>query len=308
MSSRNDDQLGNEEPDWMSPNWMPPNWTLFRKKYSQEREVVAIWEHQAKSNWMSALVSIASALATVGTLLFGIYQFNAQQAANVQLQVTQAAAGAQLQATQEAASATQTVDQQRQTTFDTYLDRMSDLLLFDNLQTSKPGSSVRAVAEARTIATLRDLYSTPQAPEPRAAELVRFLWKAGLVTGEQPIISLNAAPLEFTKFQNALLYNINLSGALLNGDIFNNCDLQGAIFIGTNLTAAILENVNLTGMNMTKALLQRAILSGDDLTKVNLTGANLTGADLKGALITPAQLKQVASLQGAIMPDGSKHP
>ncbi len=94
----------------------------------------------------------------------------------------------------------------------------------------------------------------------------------------------------------------------MNGSTFDNCDLQGAIFIGTNLTAAILENVNLTGVNMTQALLPRANLSEDDLTKVNLTGANLAGANLKGAMITPDQLKQVASLQGAIMPDGSKHP
>ena len=183
-----------------------------------------------------------------------------------------------------------------------YLDRMSDLLLIYHLQTSQPGSPVRAIAQARTVTALRDLDTT------RQVELVRFLWKAGLIIGEQPIMSLNAAPLTFTKFQDALLNSINLSEALLNGSTFDNCDLQGAIFIGTNLTAAILENVNLTGVNMTQALLPRANLSEDDLTKVNLTGANLAGANLKGAMITPDQLKQVASLQGAIMPDGSKHP
>lgn len=48
--------------------------------------------------------------------------------------------------------------------------------------------------------------------------------------------------------------------------------------------------------------------SGDDLTKVNLLGANLNGANLTGAIITPKQLKQIASMQGAIMPDGVKHP
>ena len=61
-----------------------------------------------------------------------MYQFNAQQAANQ----------------------AQALDQQRQMTFDTYLDRMSDLIFLDGLATSKPGSEVRAMA-VRTFAPQR---------------------------------------------------------------------------------------------------------------------------------------------------------
>jgi len=48
------------------------------------------------------------------------------------------------------------------------------------------------------------------------------------------------------------------------------------------------------------------------LDKANLSGANLFGADLSktnliGAKVTTEQLKKAKSLEGAIMPDGTKH-
>src|SRR5712692_3409880 len=64
----------------------------------------------------------------VGTLLWGVASFTLQQ-----------------QATQQ-----QALDQQRQATLDTYLDRMSDLLLSDQLSTSHPGDAVQVLAAART--------------------------------------------------------------------------------------------------------------------------------------------------------------
>lgn len=291
-----------------------------------EHKAVNIYERKSKFSWLpkfvTQLATLITIVGTAGGLLWGIYQFKDQQAANVHLQATQVAANAQLQATQQAVSAAQALDQERQTTFDTYLDRMSDLLLIDHLQTSQPGSAVRAIAEARTFTTLRDLDPF------RRAQLVRFLWKAGLDTGNQPVISLDAAPLNPSLFQHALLYDINLGKALLNNGTFDDCDLHGAIFTGAALPGATLNNVNLagadltranlygatlsdatlTGANMSQASLQYANLSGDDLTHVNLTAANLAGADLQGALITSAQLNQIATLQGAIMPDGWMYP
>lgn len=252
------------------------------------------------AKWIKLLATPLTLLFTVGGLFWSVYQFNAQQSAN----------------------AAQALDQQRQITFDTYLDRMSDLLLIDHLQTAKVDSPVYAIAEARTLTALRDLDGD------RRAQLVRFLWKAKLDIGNKPVISLSAALLNSTLFQHALLNSINLSGALLIGSTFDDCDLQGAIFklavlpgatlnnvnltdanmTQANLYGATLEDVTFTGANMTAVSLQRANLSGDDLTQVNLTRANLAGANLRGAQITPTQLKQIASLQGAIMPDGSKHP
>jgi Pentapeptide repeats (8 copies) len=184
-----------------------------------------------KSSLWSELSKQLPILVTIVGLVWGIYQFNAQQAADTNLQ-----------AKQQAENAAQTLDQQRQSTLDTYLDRMSDLLLIDNLLTSKPNSPVRAIAEARTLTALRDLDGN------RRAQLVRFLWKAGLDTGNNPVVSLNAAPLKSTLFQHALLMSINLSGALLINSTFDDCNLTGANFTQAELPGAKLTNVNLRGL------------------------------------------------------------
>jgi Pentapeptide repeats (8 copies) len=65
-----------------------------------------------------------------------------------------------------------------------------------------------------------------------------------------------------------------------------------------------------TVISLVGANLFRANLSGAYLHYASLRGANLKGADLSWAQgITPEELEQqAASLEGAIMPDGSKHP
>jgi uncharacterized protein YjbI with pentapeptide repeats len=44
-----------------------------------------------------------------------------------------------------------------------------------------------------------------------------------------------------------------------------------------------------------------------DLSGVKLSGTNLQGADLTDANVTEEQLAICKSLEGATMPDGSKH-
>src|SRR5260370_645908 len=73
--------------------------------------------------------------------------------------------------------------------------------------------------------------------------------------------------------------------------------LTGANLIGANLIGA-----NLSGANLSGVYLSRADLSGADLSKANLSGANL-----RAALVTAEQLTATKLLQGATMPDGSKH-
>ena len=58
---------------------------------------------------------------------------------------------------------------------------------------------------------------------------------------------------------------------------------------------------------LTDGSLQEALLSGADLRGADLSGADLSGADLSGANLTDEQLAQARSLEGAIMPDGTKH-
>jgi energy-coupling factor transporter transmembrane protein EcfT len=50
-----------------------------------------------------------------------------------------------------------TLDNQRETALQTYLDKMSELLLHENLRTSKRGDDVRNIAHARTLTVLPQL-------------------------------------------------------------------------------------------------------------------------------------------------------
>ncbi len=67
------------------------------------------------------------------------------------------------------------INQQQETTLQTYLDRMSELLLNQNLRTSKPGDEVRNVARARTFTALRSLDSD------RKGILLQFIHDLGLI-------------------------------------------------------------------------------------------------------------------------------
>src|SRR5258707_613143 len=65
--------------------------------------------------------------------------------------------------------------------------------------------------------------------------------------------------------------------------------------------------LNLTGANLSGANLSEVVLSGANLNGANLSGADLSLANLRGALVTAEQLTATKLLQGATMPDGSKH-
>ncbi|MFN8473934.1 MAG: pentapeptide repeat-containing protein [Anaerolineae bacterium] len=125
------------------------------------------------------------------------------------------------------------------------------------------------------------------------------------------IIDLNSTDLRETvlltaNLQRALLFNANLSPAYL---LY--ADLSWAHLEEANLHMAYLHQANLSN-----AHLEGADLSKADLTQVNLSGADLTGANLTEAytrdeagnprLVTSDQLALAKSLEGAIMPDGSK--
>ncbi len=67
-----------------------------------------------------------------------------------------------------------------------YFDHMSHLLLERDLLRTPPDSPVRAVAQARTAATLRQLG------QEHRASMLRFLGEAGLTRGETPVLDLTA--------------------------------------------------------------------------------------------------------------------
>lgn len=264
------------------------------------------------AKWIELLGTPLTILLAVSGLIWGVYQFNAQQVASTQMQTAQ-----------EAASAAQALDQQRQTVLDTYLDRMSDLLLTYHLSASKPGDEVRALAQARTYTALRNLDGS------RKGTLVRFLWGAELINGLQPIISMLDADLSGAIISEADMSGINLSGAILGcsnpsgkkgcADLSRSrlcgfglsgqkvcADLSGAILAGTDMSGDFLDCADASSGRQGCADLSKAYLCGTRLTLekgcADLNGAYLDGANLSGATLCGVSLngqQSCADLSGA---------
>ena len=89
----------------------------------------------------------------------------------------------------------------------------------------------------------------------------------------------------------------------LRGADLTNANLRHAKLINTDRD----EPISLKGAILEGADLQGADLEGADLREARLNGANLSGANLRGATVTHEQLETTSSLEGAIMPDGSKY-
>jgi len=260
-------------------------------------------------------------------------------------------------------------DRQQEAALQSFLDRMADLLLQENLRVSE-NEELRNVARIRTLTVLRGL------DEKRKGMVLLFLQESGLISSV-PIINLKGAnllgtdvlgdvirvadlrgahlietnlvkaklnwadlsgadltradltgaALEFATLDQANLCAAILPGAHLNNAKLNGADLRGinlenaqllsAELKNANLYTAYLRQANLSYANLTGADLRQAILAGTDFTKATLeganlsdadfTGANLSGANLYRANISDQQFATVKSLQGTLMPDGTRH-
>lgn len=220
-------------------------------------------------------------------------------------------------------------DRQQEAALQAYLDRMADLLLKEKLLTSE-NEEVWNVARVRTLTVLRGLNAA------RNNIVLRFLRDIGLA-GKQESKLFVAANLEGADLKGVNLIDTNLEhgrldeadleraffiSANLKNAILRNTNLQRANLNGTNLYRAVLRNArlqsatlyhanlhsaNLEGSNLEGANLQDANLEGVNLRDANLKDAFLRKANLKGAQVTGEQLVAVKSLEGAIMPDGTKH-
>jgi hypothetical protein len=194
-----------------------------------------------------------------------------------------------------------------------YLDQMTNLILERDLREDR--AAVRDLAQARTSAVLRAV-----GPENKRT-LLLFLYDTDLISVPSPIISLSDIDLSDTNLSGVVLLGAdlsetNLSEANLSGADLNRVDLREADLEEANLEDAALEEANLEDANLTGAKLgdgldandQGANLEGANLADANLTDAILDGAVLIDANVTRDQLDKASSLEGAIMPDGSKHP
>ena len=92
-----------------------------------------------------------------------------------------------------------------------------------------------------------------------------------------------------------------------------NADLRGAKLINAlrdelvSLEGAILEKADLSEADLEGADLREDNLVDANLVRANLNATDLSFADLTGATVNHEQLAACASLEGTILPDGSKH-
>lgn len=150
-------------------------------------------------------------------------------------------------AQQAKASERENKDNQHEAALQSYIDKMSILLLEKNLRESQPEKEVRNIARVQTLTVLARLDGT------RKGTLIHFLYESRLIFTGQSIIDLSEA------------------------------DLSGADLSGAGLRRANLRNVNLCGANLRSAKLYDAALDGADLSFVDLTDAIITEEQLDKA-------------------------
>jgi uncharacterized protein YjbI with pentapeptide repeats len=199
-----------------------------------------------------------------------------------------------------------------ETAFKEYIDKMSELILHEDLLGSDPKKEVREIARIQTLTVLNRLDGK------RKGRVLQFLNDSKLINKDKAIIDLKGANLSGANLRDAHLNgaglrHVDLSGADLSraflgvypwgweneGDedplILAESDLRHAILNGANLSEAYLANTDLNyaklrGANLSKAYLSDAYLNGADLTNANLSHADLFNAELRYADLTEANL------------------
>jgi hypothetical protein len=183
------------------------------------------------------------------------------------------------------------VDNQRQAALQTYIDRMSELLLKEHLGELTPDDKPKPeYSEVRKIARIRTLTVLPSLDPLRKQSVLQFLLEARLIDNDKCIILLGTADFSKLYLSKAILSGPNRSGANLRG-----ADLNRAI-----LTDAYLNGAKLNGAKLNGTTLSEAYLNGAILTDAYLNEANLSGA----YNLTQRQLDQVYTCKGAILPKG----
>lgn len=220
---------------------------------------------KSKSEWIAwgaQVLTAGAVIVAIAGLFIGYIQFQQQQQSdNLKTQG------------QEKAAQLQALDQQRQTTLDTYLDRIQDMMLHDNFSNNPDAKSIAA---ARTFTVLRYLDGN------RKAYLIRFLYDVYLIG------YLDA---------NGILqpHIIDVYGL----------DLSGAVFATITQERPDLKGVNLSHDNLYGANLKDVDLNYADLSSTYLDGADLSGADLNGAQLKGARYNtktiQKQDIQGNLL-------
>lgn len=133
--------------------------------------------------------------------------------------------------------------------------------------------------------------------------------RANLHKAYLPYAILREADLRSATLSEAMLERTDLSKANLGKSELVQANLEGANLSYAQFHRAQLSAANLQGANLTDTKMTEADIVGANLSGTNLSGALLNDADLTDANLqyaenwTIEQLSQIASLDGAVMPD-----
>lgn len=199
-------------------------------------------------------------------------------------------------------------------TLDSYLGKMSGLMLDRDLLTSRPGSAVREVARAETLSTVRRLSGE------RKGEVVRFLEEAGLLrvplvrvgsrlaaTPTNLILDLDGADLRGVDLRGFLFSGPERStGDALGGDLrgarFDHALLEYIVFYDADLRGASFEESSFNRTDFLFPRLQEASFKGAYLNSAYFIHADLRGASFEEAVLAATNLEH-ARLNGAVFDD-----
>jgi uncharacterized protein YjbI with pentapeptide repeats len=175
-------------------------------------------------------------------------------------------------------------------TLEAYFDRMTALLLEEELRDSEEGDEVRTIARTRTLAVLRRLDASHN------EQVLGFLREARLISSASPVISLENGNIRRGDFRDIDLKEVDLREVDLLGADLLGADLRGADLREADLRWADLRGTDLREADLREADLLRAELQGadlrwTDLSETYLTAANLRWADLRGADLREADLR-----------------
>jgi uncharacterized protein YjbI with pentapeptide repeats len=183
----------------------------------------------------------------------------------------------------------------QQNVLSAYLEQMVRLLNDKDrpLRHSRGGEEVSILAKGRTHTVL------PRLDGEGKARVLQFLYETGLIIKDRSVVDLLGADLRAANLRWANLRGADLRGADLSRANMEGADLSGADFRGANLREANLHWADLISANLSEAY----------VGSTELSLADLSGADLRNVKeLSVGQLDQTYSLEGATMPDGTKHP
>jgi len=238
-------------------------WAGFARDPALERPYKTLWD------WLQLLV-IPLVLAMLAFGLNAAQSSREQRHADARADLDRALALKQRLAERRNAR-----DLRREEALSAYLTQMSDLMLQRRLLTSKPGSAVRAVAQALTFTVLRRLDGR------RKGVVLRFLAEGDLISNPSPLLDLSGANLR------RVLVQIPLSHVSLQS-----ADLRLAQF-QSEVDEVTMKNANLRGARFRKNII-RVNFHGADLTRANFSRTEVDGGSFASTFLTRARFTHAA--------------